>query len=364
MKQGPQQYLHLFADCRIVKGHGRAIIADLTRCNYHFIPNDLADILEEYHHRPVGDLLDACGPDNADTVNEYLLFLQRHELICLLDEDELTLYPELDTSWEVPASITHASMDVLALPNRDTTKVLEQLEATGCRALLVYSFTIQPINKLKPLLEALKDRAFLVQWISPYQPELFSHLLEVEDTLGTFSRLILYRAPMREVFHTRIVLDEGNFSFSSSPKLINPIHATYVESLEHNLYFNRRIWVDAAGRIWPGYGSTHSIGTLEKGFQEATLHPYFKSLAKAHKGNTEVCRDCEFRSICFDSREPRQRSNGTWYHSTECGYNPYISKWSDEPGYQPIHACGSTGKQGFEPNSVTIDALNQELWTS
>ena len=42
-----RKHLHLFTDCRVVKGYGRAIIIDLTRRNYHYIPNDLADILTE-----------------------------------------------------------------------------------------------------------------------------------------------------------------------------------------------------------------------------------------------------------------------------------------------------------------------------
>ena len=363
MKPTPK-YLHRFADCRIVKGHGRSIIADLTRCDYHFIPNDLADILIEYQHQPVDALLEAAGPENADTVNEYLLFLQRHELICLLDEDECSLYPELDTTWEAPASITHASIDATALVRHGCVAILEELEATGCRALLVYSHRMQSFEQLEPVLEALKERSFLVQWISPYQPELFTHLLETQEALGTFSRLILYNAPMSEVFHTRIVLEMGAFGFSTQPKLINPIHATYVESLAHNLYFNGRIWVDAEGRILPGYGTSTTIGTLDKGFENATQHQAFKALSTAHKENTEVCRDCEFRSICFDSREPKQRANGTWYHTSECGYNPYISKWSDEPGYQPVHACGENSTNGFEPNTEAIEALNEQLWTS
>ena len=189
--------------------------------------------------------------------------------------------------------------------------------------------------------------------------------MEQHDQLNTFSRLILFNAPMTELLHARIALQKATFHFSEQPKLINPIHATFFESLQHNLYFNRRVFVDASGNIRAGHSSATVLGTLADGFAQAARHPRLQMLSTASKAKTDVCRDCELRNICFDSREPQQHASGSWYHTTDCGYNPYINKWDNEPGYHTAAACGKATRSGhFAPDAARIEQLNAELWSA
>ena len=46
------------------------------------------------------------------------------------------------------------------------------------------------------------------------------------------------------------------------------------------------------------------------------------------------------KNICPDNRVPQKRNDGSWYHDSECNYNPYIAKWNGEVGFQTLSECG------------------------
>ncbi len=67
--------------------------------------------------------------------------------------------------------------------------------------------------------------------------------------------------------------------------------------------------------------------------------------------------------MCVDNRLPYQRKDGSWYHKTECNYNPYICKWKDEEGYQAFEEIGViSNENGFSINHEKIAAINKILW--
>lgn len=67
----------------------------------------------------------------------------------------------------------------------------------------------------------------------------------------------------------------------------------------------------------------------------------FQILWSVKKDVTLVCKDCEFRYMCIDSRIPILSDNKTsWFHNNECNYNPYIAKWKGEEGYRTLKECG------------------------
>jgi hypothetical protein len=87
------------------------------------------------------------------------------------------------------------------------------------------------------------------------------------------------------------------------------------------------------------------------------------TLWSAKKDHIDVCKYCEFRYMCLDSRLPIKRKDKEWYFETECNYNPYIAKWQHEKGYKTLEQCGITSNQtGFKLNRKKLNAINKELW--
>jgi hypothetical protein len=46
------------------------------------------------------------------------------------------------------------------------------------------------------------------------------------------------------------------------------------------------------------------------------------------KDEIAICKDCEYRYMCVDSRLPLyQNEDNLWVLEGECNYNPYTSEW-------------------------------------
>lgn len=77
----------------------------------------------------------------------------------------------------------------------------------------------------------------------------------------------------------------------------------------------------------------------------------------------DVCKDCEFRYMCVDAAIPNKRKDNSWYRSSECNYNPYISKWNNEEGYKTLSECGIiVGETGFSIDKEKLNTIINELW--
>jgi len=66
-----------------------------------------------------------------------------------------------------------------------------------------------------------------------------------------------------------------------------------------------------------------------------------------------ICRDCEHRYICMDSREPEVSSVSDLHtYDSDCRYNPYIALWGHEKGYETV-------KKSIEKGVVSENFVNR-----
>lgn len=148
----------------------------------------------------------------------------------------------------------------------------------------------------------------------------------------------------------------------------NPNLQLFTESQTHHTYFNRKMYIGAKGEIKNApeceeeFGNINDLGSVED-LKQIIAIPEFQKYWFVHKELCDVCKDCEFRHMCVDNRLPYQRKDGSWYHKTECNYNPYICKWKDEEGYRTLEECGVvSNEKGFSINHEKITAINKTLW--
>lgn len=115
----------------------------------------------------------------------------------------------------------------------------------------------------------------------------------------------------------------------------------YLESLQGNPYYLKKIIVDMKGNVYEDLVSNRVSGTVATLFPADSEFEFIQpEFTRILKSEIDICKNCEFQNICPDNRIPQRKQDGTWYHTSECRYNPYIGKWEGEEGYQDLKKSG------------------------
>ena len=115
----------------------------------------------------------------------------------------------------------------------------------------------------------------------------------------------------------------------------------YIESVTKNSFYNKKLFTDVEGFLKFSPYSDVKIGHADKiDLIEVASLKKIQYLWNGPKSMIDVCKDCEFRNMCLDSRLPVSTISGRRYHISECSYNPYICKWRGEEGYASLGECG------------------------
>ncbi|MFH1551928.1 MAG: radical SAM protein [bacterium] len=91
-----------------------------------------------------------------------------------------------------------------------------------------------------------------------------------------------------------------------------------------------KLCVTFAGDVLPCImGRNEKIGNIKKDSLTGILNSdKLIKLWGLSKDKIEVCRDCEYRYVCFDCRPQAKGETGNLYAKPkECLYNPYIGEW-------------------------------------
>jgi len=350
-----------FEDCVPVRGYFRSVIMDITRKMYQFIPNDLCDAVA------VGKLIDENIPQ------EYLDFLIENEFVFECMEEELFFFPPLNNKWDYPASITNVIIEIED-NNYFTEEFFKQIVGLGSRHF-VFIFTKSISNDyLNNLSQLFNESPVLTieiycKYPEDFNNEIFKNILTQNSRI---SYILFYESPTDEIISPNNI--RGNIVYYSNPVFYDECSvniqsmvvnmALYTESLHYNTFYNRKLSIDKNGNIKNFLTQNESFGNiLSDKIEDVILKKTFQKVWRVKKDLIDVCKDCEFRYMCVDSRFPILRYKGSYYHSKECSYNPYICKWKNEEGYVPATECGTFAKEtGFVPDANRIEELNKQIW--
>lgn len=326
--------------CIPVSGYNRAIIYDLLRKDYFFIPNEYHAILDTNNFIQFSKIKD------AGERQELISFLMQEEIIFeLSDPHQRKRFIPLDRNLYTPNQfsnlIIHANIDESFLDFLGGEYLMNiSIIATELSAYLFRLF--------KKIATLEIDGIYL--YIENFNAEVFEEYCEAfrfyplifsvnffNTELGEKTKLIdnIYYNFFEESFadySSRLTFDKLD---------INSEH--FFEAYNYHSYYFGKIYIDAAGHIKNGLNNTISYGhiaSLSKAqFLAIISSPEFRELGHINKNDMLVCKDCEFRYMCVDSRVPL-KGDEKWYHATECRYNPYLSRWDDETGYRTLSDAG------------------------
>ncbi len=325
----------LFANCIPVKGHNRSIIYDLGQYTYHYIPNSLYDLLIKYE--TTNEWYNDVTPNEYEIIDEYINFLITNNLVLNCKNIDCKCFAKLNTFWETPEQL---SIIALKYDGKKSfyllLKIEEFIRNSYAKNLSINYFGNE--TDLLILLKSLKNT--YVNNIELYL--LYSDFSknEVEDIVienPAISRIILLGAKNNSSKY----LDNGKqiIKYETTSNSINHPDESisfvvnrdfFIESQSFNCYYNKRIFIDEQGGIKLNNELESIDNVVNVKFDELLKNELIKKYWAVCKDKIEVCKDCEHRYMCYDSRLPKQNQSGCWFYETECGYNPYIAKWQVE----------------------------------
>ena len=334
----------LFANCVPVKGARRSMIYDLGRNEYCFIPNALYEILIRFEGKTISYVKDYYN-ENESIIDDYFNFLIDNEFIFWCKNDDLSCFPSLNLFWDYPAIITNVIIQMYSKNKLDLNQIFIELSALGCKHYAIHFKNTTKINFIEKILKITKNYPLRsIDFYIPYSKEFdnINLLKKICDDNFTVSKILVYRSSLNEYLYS-VNKVSGNIIFTSQKDIFRKNISrssfvvntnTFTEAQKYNLFFNRKLIISSIGYV------TNSISQKRvkwdfrnRSLLEIIQNEEYKQKWFVNKDLIKICRDCEYRYMCVDSRDPIRINESNWFYKDECGYNPYIAKWYDETDF-------------------------------
>jgi len=305
----------------------RDTIIDLERREYYIAPKHIRDIITEEIN---GEGLELDIDDTLFLMNKNLIFDAQYPF----SDSNM-----LDHTIHCPSIITNCTLII------EDNNVNDALLA-NITALLVcsQSVTEDTISHLFLLLNNTKIRSIELMANSSVNYAIAKKIFFVNPRI-TF--ILCYDANSEDSFFLddiKICIVKSTIPFSDLfIQKIKPRHFVcnipfYNDSMSVNPFYYKKLHIDSSGRVYDNFISNNVIGKLtsKNSILEIISSTACCEYSTVSKEFIDVCKHCEFRNICPDNRIPQKRKDGSWYHDSECDYNPYIAKWIGEEGYHTL----------------------------
>ncbi len=381
--------------CLTTKGYSRSVVIDSQRGNYRIVPNSLIEFMIEMEFK-TKEMINFLAKSNEEKliIDEYLNYIEDMEFSFWCPKHIAYNFIDIPLQWDSPSIIQNAIVCVNQTTN--VSLILAQLEELNCFHLQLRVSDCLNISDLDVLLRKFESSIITsIELQLDYFKAEKNQIAEIMSKHPRVHLILFFKAIEDAIIHVsdyqRVVFSSQdavqiNNNSKKSIEEFNPNLAFYMESLSHNVFFNRKLCIDTEGLIrnaielpW-NYGNIHDTtirevvnqSALETNFFQEYLNgkidfttskPSFSSLWHVSKQLIDVCKDCEFKNMCFDERCPAQRKDGSWYYNSECNYNPYICKWEGEVGYKTLKECGVVvDEKAYQRDDKALIDINNILW--
>ena len=248
----------LYANCLPVCGARRSVICDVQRQRYSFIPNQLYKILMDLQGRTVDEIKAMYGYSHDSVIDSYFQFLLSNGYGFYSDDP--AAFPALDLSWDHPAVITNAIVDVDAGSSHDYAALFKELHAFRCYALQLRIFTQIAMEDLCKILEetnatSLRSIDLVLRYGNEFEEERLKHLCMQYQAIA---QIALYSSPCERLtvlkpLGVRVIFHQGKVNSGSCghvhPAYFSVTIGHFTEALRYNSCLNRKISICADGEI-------------------------------------------------------------------------------------------------------------------
>lgn len=342
------KYLLLFADCFLVRGARRTMIADVSRAQLYFVDSSYCDILRELRSNTIGEVREMLEDErSAADFEAFINYLTRNELAVIVDD--LSLFPAIERLWEHPSSITNAIIDIRE-QEHNFEKIFFELDELGCYHVQIRSYNVLAEEKVAHILSLAKGKHFRsIEIMTKYHERWTAeHHLQALLQLFPTTQFTVYSSPQdkwvknsigNEVNGVDLKLGfilyiQQEITSCATCGIINkksmqiPSLDGFMENILLNSCLNRKISVDEEGNIKNCPSMTKSYGNIRTGtFREVLEEKSFGDIWSVNKDTIEVCKDCEYRYVCTDCRAYTLDPKNNRSKPAKCKYDPYTATW-------------------------------------
>ncbi len=254
-----EKYFYIFACCKIVKGATRAMVYDLNRNEYHFIPLSfvsIADIMREYRF---GDLLQMIDADSINVFMDFINYMLEKELGTFVDD--ISLFPEIDLQWDSPFLITNAIIDEKEKP-QDYLSIFKQLKELRCLFIQLRIYKPIDVSYIQAIFSCCEAEVYSfrnIDILTQYKDSIDIHSWTyLHKNYLWVGNIYVYNAPFDRVYETN-----GRKLYFLTDPLLSEQHCgviqevtlqmkgvQYFSELTHrNGCLNQKLSIDADGYI-------------------------------------------------------------------------------------------------------------------
>jgi SPASM domain peptide maturase of grasp-with-spasm system len=338
-----EKCFELYANCILEKGITRAIIIDLQKSIFFFIPLSLYTFLKEAKNKPIDSILIKYSLTERKILKEYTNFIISNNLGHFTNLNTKDHLPPLPNLFEAPSLITNAIYDYSELNKQYLNKFLADLLDLGCNNVQIRVFNDIDSATAEHLEEAIMASPNTIfELLVICNPQY--HLSYWENVLYRNANILIISVynvieraiPIIDKANRKYLIVSNNTNInkhncgqiSTNYFAINISH--YTESKMYNTCLNKKLGVDENGYLCNCPSMNEKYGHISHiPLNSLISKEEFKKVWSITKSQIQICRICEFKSVCTDCRAYLQDPDDLNSKPLKCGYNPYTGVWSE-----------------------------------
>jgi len=338
-------------NCFIVDGAERSIIYDLQRGDYGILTGELAAAIRNCTSGSFKDLFSELPPEDLDFYEPFIEELITNDYLIPVDAIEVPYFEHMSTTWNYPYEVSNAIIEYSSRSSYDLIEALKKIDQLGCQAVEIRFTDAWDLPFYEQLSKGIDGMIFrhIDMLICFKQGQEDQFMFELKQLHPAFFCITQYQSPEDKMLkniaaeyaglkrvqknYTDLVNDHGVY-----PKNFYINKDFFLESLQHHTYFNGKVVIMADGQVRNATNHPHTFGHInEVDLALLMKNPDFTLLWNIPKDNIRICKDCEFRYMCMDSRIPFKNDKNEWEYEDTCNYDPYNCQWAFEEKCTPIH---------------------------
>lgn len=330
----PSKHLVPNSDFALVQGTLRSMIYDFSENRLIPVPNSMMKFLDSLSRNSLEEVRAEFEAENSSGhVESYIQFLKAHQLV--IPSDVQIPLRRIDFDYESVYDI-----EVLVVEVESEQDLMEVLKYSSSLSVMTFVVVLSiPINSIASVIQALyslsNSSINSLEIVLEWEDEFDLSRVKMLEKHPKFKRITFFNADRDATYNDDGIITVYTRSSYHSEAGVAPMNFLISvelcsEARNHNAFYNRKVFIDTSGNVsnMKGTPVLFELSELENAVKNGEMAE--KSFWNVKKDDTKVCKDCEFRYACIDSRVPVFDSKSQLYtHSTSCNYNPNEGVWND-----------------------------------
>lgn len=335
------KYFRLHGNCFIVKGATQALVYDLFKSRTLGISLNFSMLYEsQFLIDPYDDVLES-NKEWKEPIIKIINYLIDNDFAFFTDEPEN--FPQLDIKFNIVKRIYSAIIELDTKSLQQYEALIENLLSLDCQFFcLVVTEDVYDHKEFEKLLGIFKESR--AKWVRVIMKRPYLNFKELQQVTHDM-RIVykIYNAPKDKTIKDRWWLEESPHKFDiveyiSDPFDLHikskygiehfyPTQDVFLESQNHNSFFNLKVCIDKAGYFKNDLAFDESFGNFKtRSLHDLLTDESFKKLWYIPNDKIEKCKDCQYRYQCISNSNIKE-IEGKYFKIDSCNFDPYQNVW-------------------------------------